>query len=927
MTALTNSRRRLDKVTYTPLLLAAGDSGGALETAAAVGALGLQPGEAAAAGAAPAAAQTSARVQAVLRDMDALAAAVTAAERLALSARLATNSGDVLGGAVGAIKAQRDRALAETLSDMRALVDEYRRAHQDAAAATGRAALEERVAMMEREVARLSPAIGATRTAATATRLNPFAETSADLSPPRFFAPMPTSAPSVPASGPPLPAGVAQALGNAAVPDASAAAAWADASRPERAQHLVSIAAVAVPAELRTSAAMLLASGLPFLIDQDRRTATVKGHLTSRALQPLGVLHLEQLVITPQEVERGELTYSLPLAPRERVTLSHKEWSLRQEEYSRFVQDHLENYSEQGVAEKTDIAVSSKSETEHSKTLSMSQPSAPGGATVAERVDAQPASVDVTKETQSQEQSRRDTREITQKASALTIRDQKISFTVSTISGSSDFTSRLYENHRDDKVMVIDYFRRMRKWHHQLFRIGIRLTYDVVLPDPGRRLRERWRAVADIDARLATDFRFELSPGERSVSGGVASFVAGKGLPTFALASAAFASITTDIEKMSVEDIERTARSYGVSLPPAPNTLTGVEETKAITDVPPPGKNSVSFTLALSIPADYRPVRLWIGGRLALQPPGAGEQYLIGDYWERTVTVVADEKVISRPFAVPDGESTSQKLSVDFIAYNGATGEARAFATLVPTPDAWRKWRSQAFLLIRQGAVNRWNEQREMLRQQRAGLLKELNAPDALALRRMEREQVMFLVLEWLFPEFGQSTEVYQALGASKPTAWQAVLEYGEYAKFIHDAIDWDRILVLLYPYFWDRPENHPDKLYLDHPDGTHREFLRAGACRVVLAIKPGFEEEVISLLDQGVVGRLTPASRFSKVVGQVVAAEKAFAKARAESTAPAKTDQLERESGASYGALLGEWLEWTPTSAIDMDVTLRDLL
>lgn len=924
MIALTNSRRRLDKVTYTPLLLAAGESGGALETATAVAALGLQAGEAAAANAGPAAANASARVHAALLDMDGLASAVTAAERLALSARLSSNSSDVLGRAVDAIKAQRDRALADTLNDVRALVGEYRRARQDTVAAAGRSALEDRLAMVELEVARLSPLPAAARVVSATQSVNPFVETAAFASPPRVSAAVSAAAPT---SGPPLPAAVTVALGNDLAADAGAAAAWADATRPERTLHLVSIAAIAVPPGLRTSAVAVLTSGLPFLMDQARRTVTVKGHLTGRQLQPLGILHLEQLVITPREVERGELMYSLPLAPRERVTLSHKEWSLRQEEYSRFVQDHFENYSEQGVAEKTDIAVSSKSETEHSKTLSMSQPSAPGGATVAERVDAQPASVDVTKETQSQEQSRRDTREITQKASALTIRDQKISFTVSTVSGSSDFTSRLYENHRDDKVMVVDYFRRMRKWHHQLFRTGVRLTYDVVLPDPGRRLRERWRAVAAIDARLATDFRFELSPGERSTGGALSALVVNQTLPTFAIASAAFATITNDIEKMSVEDIERTARSYSVSLPPAPNTLTGVEETKAITEVPAPGRNSVSFSLALAIPADYRPVRLWIGGRLAVSPPGSDEQYLIGDYWDRTVTVLADEKVIARPFSVPDSESTSQKLSVDFIAYHGATGEARAFATLIPTPDAWRKWRSQAFLLIRQGAVNRWNEQREMLRQQRAALLKELNAPDALALRRMEREQVMFLVLEWLFPEFGQSAEVYQALAANKPTAWQAVLEYGEYAKFVHDAIDWDRILVLLYPYFWDRPENHADKLYLDHPDGTHREFLRAGACRVVLAIKPGFEEEVISLLDQGVVGRLAPASRFSKVVDQVVAAEKAFAESQAASTAPSESGELEEEPLASHGTVLGEWLEWTPTSAIDMDVTLRDLL
>jgi hypothetical protein len=151
-------------------------------------------------------------------------------------------------------------------------------------------------------------------------------------------------------------------------------------------------------------------------------------------------------------------------------------------------------------------------------------------------------------------------------------------------------------------------------------------------------------------------------------------------------------------------------------------------------------------------------------------------------------------------------------------------------------------------------------------------------------------------------------------------------LEYGEYIKFVHDAIDWDNILVLLYPYFWDRPENHDEKLYLDHPDGTHKEFLRAGACRVVLAMKPGFEEDVISLPDKGHLGSLSPASRFKTAVDAVRTSEKKFEALRAAATAP--LDGAEREeSPPANGDLTGEWFDWTPTSALDMDVRLKDLL
>lgn len=165
---------------------------------------------------------------------------------------------------------------------------------------------------------------------------------------------------------PALPQPVADRLGAAIAPYARNAVRWGETNDPELLKELVAGAAPVVPAALDADAATLLGDGLAFLIQQVLVTAAVAGHLTQRKLQPLGLLHLEQLVLMPLEVSRGELLYSLPLAPKEKVTLAHKEWRLTEEEYSRFVQDRLENYSERGVAESEDMASASKSETEHS---------------------------------------------------------------------------------------------------------------------------------------------------------------------------------------------------------------------------------------------------------------------------------------------------------------------------------------------------------------------------------------------------------------------------------------------------------------------------------------------------------------------------------------------------------------------------------
>lgn len=94
----------------------------------------------------------------------------------------------------------------------------------------------------------------------------------------------------------------------------------------------------------------------------------------------------------------------------------------------------------------------------------------------------------------------------------------------------------------------------------------------------------------------------------------------------------------------------------------------------------------------------------------------------------------------------------------------------------------------------------------------------------------------------------------------------------------------------------------------------------------MVLAIKPGYEEKLVSLLDKGQLGDLAPASRFRETIEAVQAMETEFAENRAAASEPGEDgDPPDRE--VSAGQLIGAWYEWTPTSAMDMDVTLKDLL
>jgi hypothetical protein len=715
---LTNSRRRFDKFTYTPIRLGEGpEAGDVIALAGAVRAAELAPAE----------------IDALGRHFDGAEARTVAAIRTLVTAPSADRAREAT-AALGAL----DRG-----DIMRVLL----RAQE----MRGTALEEARRALASPPPA---PAAG-TVAAAPASRLVNMAQFSA----PNFRPPI-DAVLDAGVTTPALPSTLTvRAASSGRAVDTKAAKGTAAEMRFDTARFREVVDPYVPPGSDESTLDPIAA--LEEIARRQRNGAVAIDALQRRTFEPLGLLHLETLQMTPEDVERGELVYSLPLAPKEKVTLTHKEWAVRETEFTEYVQDFLENFSEKGVVETDEIAIASETESRRTDRTSVSSTE---GLTITGPVDGAPGSSVVTN-SQSQRESRSHARSVTTRASSRSVRDHRVSFTVATTSGVEDFTARLLENAESDRAMRVDYFRRMRKWQLQLFRTGVRLTYDVVIPDPGRRLRARHELLRRYDMALAGQFDPGVSP--------------------------------SDIN-------------------------------------------------------EYNYMRYADGYEAVLQEPLA-----------------------------PEGSAP------------------------------YRQWQMASYATLRDAAFARFTHVQEIVRQRRAELAREIEtAADPQHLRRMEREQVMRSVLEWLIPGFGTSV-VDGGPASLKDAAWLQVMEYGEYIKFVHSAIDWTHLSYVLYPYFW--AGDGMEQLFLRHTDPHHREFLRAGSARVFLPVQPGRELEWAALLDQGRFGTLPQGHRFVPILEEVSDAHAAYAK------------EIE-ENADEPGTKVGEWTEYTPTGALDIDVVMMPL-
>ena len=59
---------------------------------------------------------------------------------------------------------------------------------------------------------------------------------------------------------------------------------------------------------------------------------------------------------------------------------------------------------------------------------------------------------------------------------------------------------------------------------------------------------------------------------------------------------------------------------------------------------------------------------------------------------------------------------------------------------------------------------------------------------------------------------------------------------------FFERSFEWDNIMYTYYPYFWGRLARWSELLLTQDMDPQFEAFLKAGAARVVIPVRPGFE-------------------------------------------------------------------------------------
>lgn len=76
--------------------------------------------------------------------------------------------------------------------------------------------------------------------------------------------------------------------------------------------------------------------------------------------------------------------------------------------------------------------------------------------------------------------------------------------------------------------------------------------------------------------------------------------------------------------------------------------------------------------------------------------------------------------------------------------------------------------------------------------------------------------------------------------------------KYAAFVKFMEQAFEWEIMSYYFYPYYWGSRTNWDELYQFDDNDPTFRAFMQSGMARVIVTVRPGFEEAVRHFLATG---------------------------------------------------------------------------
>ena len=220
-----------------------------------------------------------------------------------------------------------------------------------------------------------------------------------------------------------------------------------------------------------------------------------------------------------------------------------------------------------------------------------------------------------------------------------------------------------------------------------------------------------------------------------------------------------------------------------------------------------------------------------------------------------SIALTGNQGQTSMPFTFPN-PLAGPTVAVAFNADNFTSIAGSVTLNLRLRASAQRDWAATALGLVAERYEHLRREYAQAVAQAAANRPAEsVNLPEGArkALAQIVRGEVQRAAID-VMRNHPVDFDLIESYGYTNPdgsSGTHPVIDYERWAadvpevQFLQQAFEWDHASWVLYPYFWGRRSEWGRMIVTGHPDPDFLAFLNAGAARVQLPVRPGFEDLV----------------------------------------------------------------------------------
>ncbi|AXG69591.1 hypothetical protein KORDIASMS9_01816 [Kordia sp. SMS9] len=215
-------------------------------------------------------------------------------------------------------------------------------------------------------------------------------------------------------------------------------------------------------------------------------------------------------------------------------------------------------------------------------------------------------------------------------------------------------------------------------------------------------------------------------------------------------------------------------------------------------------------------------------------------------------TMAIGDETFSNPYGYKNVYGyKEEKLPVSLICGYISKFYFNVTARVKRKPEVLEQWKIDTFNKI----LSAYRDQKAAYDNALAGLQQSVLRTNPAYNRLIEQEELKKSCLQWLEVGMGADFYIKKENGCLEsedmPILQRGGLEsYASQVKFFEQAFEWDIMSYLFYPYYWGKECEWKELYRKDDVDPVFLSFLKSGMARVVVPVRPNYEEAVLHYME-----------------------------------------------------------------------------